>query len=181
MLTPFQKRKLTRYFNCLDTDANGYFEKADVDRIVERLATARGIKNDTEEYDAIQAGLNLIWDNARTYGYSQDPNFVTLGDWLQHEDVVLSTEEWRENYMKVVTRGVFDLIDADGNGEISIEEYTQLMTAFGVEKGIPEWSFKKLDLDGSGVIEKEEFVTIVEQFHISEDRDAPGNFLFGPY
>ena len=181
MLTPFQKRKLTRYFNCLDTDANGYFEKDDVNRIVERLASARGIAEGTEAYEVIQNGIDMIWDNARVYGYSQNPNKVTLGDWLQHEDVVLSTEEWREEYMKTVSRGVFDLIDADDSGEISIDEYTQLMTAFGVEKGIPEWAFKKLDLDGSGVIEKEEFVTIVEQFHMSEDLDAPGNYLFGPY
>lgn len=181
MLTPFQKRKLTRYFNCLDADGNGYFEKADVDIIVDRLATARGYKPNTIEYDQIQAGIDTIWDNARQYGYSQNPNQVTLADWLHHEELVLSTEEWRENYMKAVTRGVFDLVDADGNGEISLDEYTQLMSAFGVEKGIPEWAFRFLDLNGDGHISKEEFVIIVEQFHISEDRNAPGNYLFGPY
>ena len=55
------------------------------------------------------------------------------------------------------------------------------MSAFGVAEGIPEWSFKHLDLNGDGKISKDEFVTIVEQFHLSQDRDAPGNFLFGPY
>lgn len=181
MLTPFQKRKLTRYFNCLDTDANGFFEADDVARIAERLAAARGIDKGSEAYDEILAGVNMIWDNARTYSYSQDPNKVTLADWLHHEDVVLSTEESREGYMKKVTRDVFDLIDADGSGEIDIEEYAALMKAFGVEDGIPEWAFKHLDLDNSGVIERDEFVTIVEQFHMSEDLDAPGNYLFGPY
>ena len=181
MLTPFQQRKLTRYFNCLDVDANGFFEKDDVNRIAERLAEARGIEKGTEAFDEIQGGLEMIWDNARLQSYSQDPNRVTLADWLVHEDIVLSTEEWREQYMKKVTRDVFDLVDADGNGEISVEEYTQLMRAFGVEEGIPEWSFQHLDLDGNGVIDKEEFVQIVEEFHISEDRDAPGNYLFGPY
>lgn len=181
MLTPFQKRKLTRYFNCLDADANGYFEKSDTDRIVERLTSIRGIEKGTEAYAQVQAGLDMIWNNARVYGYSQNPNRVTLGDWLHHEDIVLSTEEWRESYMKTVTRGVFDLIDKDGSGEISLTEYTELMYAFGVEDGIAEWAFRHLDLNGNGTIEREEFVTIVEQFHMSEDLNAPGNYLFGPY
>ena len=87
----------------------------------------------------------------------------------------------RGQRLATFTRGVFDLVDADGSGEISVEEYTEIMSAFGVAEGIPEWSFKHLDLNGDGKISKDEFVTIVEQFHLSQDRDAPGNFLFGPY
>lgn len=181
MLTPFQKRKLTRYFNCLDVDGNGYFEYADIKLIARRLAEARNFGIGSEEHMAIQSGLDLIWDNARMYGLSQNPSQVSLADWLFHETVILASDEMREGYMKKITRDVFDLVDADGNGTIEIEEYTQLMKAFGVEDGIPEWAFKKLDLDGNGVIDKEEFVILVEQFHLSEDRNAPGNYLFGPY
>ncbi len=181
MLSALQKRKLTRYFNVLDVDANGYFEKADLDIIVSRLAEKRGIEKGTDAYNEIATGITMIWDNAREYGISKDPDKVSLADWLAHEDVVLSTEEWRESYMKKITRDVFDLVDADGSGEISIEEYTNIMTSFGVADGIPEWSFKYLDLNGDGVISKDEFVTIVEQFHLSDDRNVPGNYLFGPF
>ena len=181
MLTPFQQRKLTRYFNCLDLDANGFFEQDDVDLIVERLTTKRGLDKGSEEYASIETTIGMIWQNARDLGITKDPNKVTLADWLAHEDVVLSSEEWREDYMKKVTRAVFDSFDADGSGDISIKEYTDIMTSFGVAEGIPEWSFQYLDLNGDGEISRDEFVTIVEQFHMSEDLDAPGNYLFGPY
>lgn len=181
MLTHFQIRKLTRYFNCMDADGNGYIEKTDVDMIVKRLAMARDISSGTEAYKTIQENIGMIWDNARVYGYSKDPNKVSLADWLHHQDIVLSTEEWREKYMKKVGRSVFDLIDSDGDGEIDLNGYSQLLSAFGVEEGIPEWSFKYLDTDGNGTITRDEFLTIVEQFHISQDREDPGNYLFGPY
>lgn len=181
MLTHFQIRKLTRYFNCLDADGNGYFEKADLDIVVGRLAKIRNIPVGSDEYNGIASGIEQIWENARKYGISKDKNRVSLADWLAHEDHVLATEEWRDEYMKKITRDVFDLVDADGSGEISLTEYTQLMNAFGVAEGIPEWSFQYLDLNGDGHISKDEFVTIVEQFHISQDRKAPGNYLFGPY
>ena len=54
MLTPFQQRKLTRYFNCLDLDANGFFEQDDVDLIIERLTTKRGLDKGSEEYASIE-------------------------------------------------------------------------------------------------------------------------------
>jgi juvenile hormone diol kinase len=181
MLTHFQKRKLTRYFNCLDVDGNGFFEKEDLDIIVTRLAKTRNVAEGTEEYEGLSAGISMIWDYARKYGESKNEDKVSLADWLAHEDYILASEDFLENYMRAITRGVFDLVDADGSGEISVEEYTEIMSAFGVAEGIPEWSFKHLDLNGDGKISKDEFVTIVEQFHLSQDRDAPGNFLFGPY
>ena len=181
MLTPFQRRKLTRYFNILDADGNGAFELADLNIIVARLAATRGIPEGSEMYEAIGAGIKLIWDYAREYGVSKDPNSVSLEDWLAHEDYILSSEELKENYMRKITRDVFDLVDEDASGEISLVEYKKIMAAFGVPDGLPEWSFKFLDLNGDGVLSKDEFVTLVEQFHLSDDRDAPGNYLFGPY
>lgn len=181
MLSPLRIRKLTRYFNCIDADGNGYFERADIDLIGARLAKIRGFAVGSDEYNAIVGGLDQIWQYAREFGVSKNENSVSLLDWLAHEAHILSDEELKESYMRKITRDVFDLVDFDGNGTISLEEYTQLMTAFGVEEGLPEWSFRKIDLDGSGEIEKDEFVQIVEEFHMSENPRARGNYLFGPY
>lgn len=181
MLTYFQKRKLTRYFNCIDQDGKGYFVKMDVAAIAERLADARGIDRGSEIYEQILKGILAIWDNARIYGLSQDPDRVTLSDWLAHEDAILGKEELREGYMRKISRDVFDLMDVEAKGFITKEQYAELMEAFGVEKGTTFWSFEMLDRENKGYISRHEFITIVEQFHLSEDRQAPGNYLFGVY
>lgn len=181
MLSPLRKRKLTRYFNIIDADGNGYFERADIDIIADRLAAIRGFAKGSEEYNAVVGGMDKIWQFAREYGVSKSETSVSLLDWLAHEDYILQREDFRESYVREITRNVFDLVDADSSGAISIEEYTEMISAFGVEDGIPQWSFKILDVDGSGELERDEFVRLVEEFHLSDDPKAPGNYLFGPF
>ncbi|MGD1702846.1 hypothetical protein [Dapis sp. BLCC M229] len=41
--------------------------------------------------------------------------------------------------------------------------------------------FNQLYLNGDGGITKDELVEFVQQFHGSDDPDAPGNLFFGPY
>jgi Ca2+-binding EF-hand superfamily protein len=181
MLTSFQRRKLTRYFNVLDRDGNGYFELEDLELIARRLAKSHNIPLGSEEHRGLLESMGLIWDHGRQYGISKDPNRISLADWLAHEDYVLSTKEWREKYMEKITLDVFDLVDTNSNGLINVDDFSRIMRSFGVEEGIPEWSFAKMDVDNNGTISRQEFLSLVEAFHLSNDRSHPGNFLFGPY
>lgn len=181
MLSVFQKRKLTRYFNIIDQDAKGYFTLRDVDRIAQKMAVRRNVEEGSEFYTILRDGMRMIWHNARLYGYSQNPNRVTLADWLIHEENILSREEMREGYVRKITRDVFDLMDTDAKGYIVETEYTILMESFGVETGTTAWAFNMLDAQGKGQISRGEFVKLVEDFHLSEDRSAPGNYLFGAW
>lgn len=181
MLTSFQRRKLTRYFNCLDQDGKGFFTRDDIVAVARRLADEHGIDKTSASFEEIKKGILTIWDNARVYGYGQNPNQVSLSDWLIHESIILSTKEMREAYMEKITREVFDIADIEQKGYINKAEFASLMRAFGVEDEIPEWSFDQITESDTKVIKRNEFVKIVEDFHISEDRHAPGNYLFGPY
>jgi len=181
MLTHFQKRKLTRYFNILDVNLSGFLERSDFEEIGENLASLRNFEKGSDEYEGVMSAILTIWNNSRSFGEAKNPDEVSLEEWLKHEEKALETEEMIEQYMKKITRGVFDLVDENGDGTIQFREYAQILKAFRVEDGIAEFSFPKLDLNGDGVISKDEFVTVVEQFHLSQDRNAPGNYLFGPY
>jgi Ca2+-binding EF-hand superfamily protein len=41
-------------------------------------------------------------------------------------------------------------------------------------------AFRRLDRDGSGKISKEEFRAAITEFYLSDDENAPGNWLLGP-
>ena len=181
MLTHFQRRKLTRYFNCIDQDGKGFFVHDDVLDIARRMAQARNVSEGSDDFQLIADGVMIIWDNARIYSYNQDPNRVTQADWLIHESIVLATKEIRESYMEKVTRDVFDLADLGGKGYMTEQDYADLMTAFGVEPELSHWAFFQVKSKNKDTISRNEFIRIVEDFHISEDRSAPGNYLFGPY
>jgi len=51
----------------------------------------------------------------------------------------------------------FDLIDADGNGSISLEELRTFLASWKVQKGVIERVFWTLDTNRDGRISKTEF------------------------
>ena len=44
-----------------------------------------------------------------------------------------------------------------------------------------EIAFQKLDDEDKGYLTRQEFLEAVTEFHLSDDPDARGNWLFGPY
>jgi Ca2+-binding EF-hand superfamily protein len=80
-----------------------------------------------------------------------------------------------------IARAVFDILDEDNDGVISKDEYLKFFRSFrgNVEDG--EIAFQKLDEDDKGYLTRKEFLDAVTEFHLSDDPDARGNWLFGPY
>ena len=181
MLSHFQKRKLTRYFNTLDRDAKGFIEEEDIYMINLRMAQKNGIEENSEGWDKIRDNVDMIWKYARRYGVSGDPDKVFLIDWLAHEESILADDWFLENYVKKITRDVFLLFMQPEDERLYLSDYRQLIGCFGVEEGVQPWAFDQLDRDGKGYLTCDEFVKCVEEFHLSRERYAPGNFLFGPF
>ena len=180
-LSPLQHRKLTRYFNILDQGAKGYIEEEDIYTINLRMARKKGIKESSPEWIAIRENVDLIWKYAREYGVSGDPDKVFLVDWLAHEEYILTRESFLETYVRKITRDVFTLFMHPGDHCLYLEQYHHLISSFGVEEGLIEWAFKHLVQNTNGHLTEQEFVDRVMEFHLSQDRHAPGNYLFGPF
>ncbi|WP_446350704.1 EF-hand domain-containing protein [Coleofasciculus sp. F4-SAH-05] len=76
---------------------------------------------------------------------------------------------------------LFDLLDLDGNGVITIKEYKTILSSWNVSEDLAQETFPKLDSNGDGHISKEEFMELARQFHASDDPQAPGNWFLGSY
>lgn len=180
-LSQLQIRKLTRYFNILDQRAKGYIEEEDIYTINLRMARKKGIEESSPEWLAIQENVDLIWKYSREFGVSGDPDKVFLVDWLAHEEYVLSRDHFLENYVRKISHDVFTLFMKPDNEYLYLDQYSELISSFGVEDGLLKWTFDKLDRHSKGYLTQSEFVHCVMEFHLSQDRDAPGNYLFGPF
>lgn len=181
MLTPLQKRKLTRYFNILDLGAKGYIEEEDIFTINLRLANKKGIHEGTPEWKGVRDNIDMIWKFAHKFGLTGDPDKVFLVDWLAHENIILADEWYRENYMRKITRDVFRLFMNPDTQRLYKDDYCELISCFGVEDGVHSWAFGKLDAHQKGYLTEEEFVSLVDDFHLSNDINAPGNYIFGAF
>ncbi|MCT7971507.1 EF-hand domain-containing protein [Laspinema olomoucense] len=76
---------------------------------------------------------------------------------------------------------IFGILDASNDGQISLTEYKQFFVALGLTPKDAETAFAHLDRDADGYISRDEYLQASQEFHISDDLNASGNWLYGSY
>lgn len=180
-MTELQKAKQVHYFNILDYNGDGVLEKKDFVNIADRLAEMRGYEDGSSRHMAVRKEILRMWTNARALSGEDGAVKVTLEDWLAHERKVLDSNVLIHSYVQGIARAVFDILDEDNDGAISREEYRMFFRSFRGHEKDAEIAFEKLDEDDKGYLTRDEFLELVTEFHLSDDPDACGNWLFGPY
>lgn len=183
MLSPLQELKQTHYFRLVDSDNNGYIEKADWTTIGENLAAIRGLSQDSNEYQGIKNAMTHIWENIRKFADSNNDYRVSLDKWLsfQDEKVINADDDWYDQYVNTFFELLFDLIDENSDEKIDQKEYVGLLVCFRVEPRNALLAFNKIDQNKDGIISKDELIAAIRDFNRSNEADTAGNWLFGPY
>jgi len=181
MLTDLQKQKMTHYFKVLDFDNNGVIEKDDFQAIGENLNILWGYKQGSTNYDEIMGKFGTSWDTFREKVDYVDINNATLSEWLQFadENLINGSDEFFQSYVTELTKDIFNHFDNNGDGFISLDEYIDLFMAYRIEIRYSAKSYNKLDLNSDDMLSREEMISAVEEFFKSDDKDAPGNWLYG--
>ncbi|MEU6346833.1 EF-hand domain-containing protein [Streptomyces sp. NPDC046977] len=73
---------------------------------------------------------------------------------------------------------MFDVIDIDGDNEISKDEFARFLRDVWPTDGSMD-TFIQLDTDGDGAISRHEFIRAVREHFLSNDPEAPGSIPFG--
>lgn len=76
---------------------------------------------------------------------------------------------------------IFSILDASNDGQISLIEYKQFCLAIGMTEKDAETAFAHLDRNNNGHISRNEYLQASKEFHICDDLNADGNWLYGSY
>ncbi|HXE71265.1 MAG TPA: EF-hand domain-containing protein [Candidatus Nitrosotenuis sp.] len=188
MLTPLQRRKLSRKFALLDTDHDGRLRQGDLQRVQAYLASMRSLDAGSPEGTRLVELFSSYWKALERSCDRDWDGTVTLEEWLHYHDLAL----WREaealatsshyhGTLEGAAGFLFELLDADGDGRITRQEYRQFLSACGLDAHEAAECFMRLDLDGDGYLSRDEMLTLVDEFYFSQNEDAPGNWLFGAH
>lgn len=179
-LTTFQRRKLATMFAALDIDGDGAIELTDYTRRVGVVARLKGWLPDSELYARNFAFALAEWGNLAESADTNDDGRVTLTEFLRYGEDFLNDRDAVRAYARGDVQLIFDAMDADADGRLTVAEYRAYLRACGADDAIADAFFAHADLDENGCVTRAELALAVEEFLLSQNPDAAGNYLFGP-
>jgi len=186
----FLKKKWERVFNTFfDVNRNKVIDWNDFEILFEKIKDLRG--EDSAEYKIVHDAMRTVWrglvhavkgiDMYNSSGADLEQE-ITLTEW----DALWSKYDpthmhiWQWEYLKYM----FFLVDTSGDKKIDREEYSSVMTVYGMTKADAEKAFDKFAVDEKGKklekVDYGQFVKLWNEFFTSKDKNAPGSYLFGP-
>lgn len=179
-LTPFRKRKLDKLFSVLDLNRDGFVEQSDFVRRVEALARLRGWETSSPAY---LQNLRFALEEWQNLCESADVNRdarITREEFLRFGEVFLADRQAVRAFARGDAQLLFDAMDTDEDGAVTVDEYRTYLEVCGLDASAADTFFAHADLNQDGRITRAEMAHAVEEFLVSEDPAAGGNYLFGP-
>ncbi len=180
-LSEIMKKKLTKHFHLLDLDQDGFVEREDWEQCGRNLAKIRDWQPGSPEYEDILAKQGYLWTTFWKPADGNNDGKVSLDEYLHLADRQRTGGYFAQDIVLQLFGAIFDMIDLDGDGKITVQDYQLYFKAWGLDENLAEQAFSRLDLSGDGRLSRSIFIQFGLNFYISDDPNERGNWLFGPY
>lgn len=183
MVSAFFFQKMNRWFDAYDVDGDGVLTMQDFEQSLVNMVRLLELSEDSPVYErALQINQNhwqhllSISDQNRDHQITRD-EFINWAIMAYQQRHVPSVEQAFESWII----GIFELLDVDGNGTISKQEYAtfyQAHPAVYVAEQVDEiWDH--LDTNHDGRLSFGEAFTMMLQFFFSDNPVDAGNWIYG--
>ena len=186
----FWVKKMTTRFHALDLNKDGVLTKADFDIFTERTIQIGKLSE-------AQAERNWKLHNEILSAYGDENLKLTLAGFIEatakYAEGTVNFYSCRHSqlthcfcfchvgdYQAIVGNKFFDVIDTDGDGIISYNEWAVYFECIGVDVKHARPCFDALDTNKDGKLSRSEFVDALVNFSRSTDESHHSRFAYGP-
>ncbi|MEV0647389.1 EF-hand domain-containing protein [Phytomonospora sp. NPDC050363] len=174
MTTAVLDRKYQKLFTNYDSDGDGFIARAELEESSSRLSRELGEEGSPKARRHV-AATTRYWDLiAQQIG---TPERIRADQWVSAARQIARTPEFARVITELID-ATHDLCDADGDGEISLEEFRAAHRASGASDADAAKAFKRMDTNGDGRISRSETAKAAHEYFTSEDPKAAGNSFF---
>lgn len=172
--TTLVNERIAKRFKLYDTDRDGVIRCADLENEALSIVQAFGESESSEKGAAIRDSYLNMWDFiADTVGVDRmEP--VTLQqftDFVQEQILESGATEYFRVLLPTI-EAILELADTDGNGQLSLAEFTRWLDAMGVDRNSAELAFRILDIDEDGQLNTFELREAMRMYYEGK-LDAP--------
>jgi Ca2+-binding EF-hand superfamily protein len=171
--------KYSDTFNNFDVNGSGAVNEDDLAALVQRVTAQFGYGPGTSQYEAFEQACAQVWQNL----LSATGKSGGAGGELSREEYVtmlLSASPGKiRSIFDPYVDGMFTLIDGNGDGSITQDEFEKHQLAWGLSDGSVGGTFAQLDTNNSGELSRAEYTEFMHQFFESRDPGATANALSG--
>jgi Ca2+-binding EF-hand superfamily protein len=172
-----RQRKLTRMFSLYDRNGDGYVERGDYERVAQGFARVAGVASGSPEYLILEGAFIGFWKRLAQMSDQNEDGRVSLAEYLaSHSQTVRASDA-----VMRITDTLIALTDRDRDGKVSRVEFTNNLLAYDMSPEDAATAFDHLDRDDDGYLTRDELLKNVDEFYGSDDPEAPGNWLAGPF
>ena len=182
MFSDFQKRKIAYFFKLLDLNRNGLLQFNDFSDMAELVRLKLGFEEGSKNHKKIADKSTRLFHHLLEDITPAKQQSISEEEWVAFFDTKLTgsdAEDVLEEYQELIFQYVFDFFDHNHDGFITKDEYQMFFEIFGADQQYFEKSFSLLDKNGDGKISRYEMLASIEEFLISDDSEASGNWTFG--
>ena len=169
----FLLRKMKTRFERMDIDKNGYLSIEDYQELARRFIEYGKLSGEDEQriHKAMQDVCTMIG--------------MKEGVKIMREEYMTGVFEMFQDEKKIkglkeILSQMFNVVDGNGDGVISPQEFRLYFKIMGIDESSAQISFDVIDTDSDGMITRDEFVVAGMDFFISVDETSLGTLFFGP-
>ena len=168
----FFARKMKTAFVKLDVNKTGYLSIEDYQELTRRFIKYGKLSREDEQ--RIQKAMEDVCISIGMYKGAK----VTPEQYLS--GIIEMPEEERKIMGESLLSQWFDVVDTNGDGVISPQEFGVYFKIMGIDESATKASFNLIDTNHDGIISRDEFVAAGVDFFIGVDETSGGTLFYGP-
>jgi Ca2+-binding EF-hand superfamily protein len=186
MSTDILRERYGRLFNAYDANRDGYIAGEDMSAYAHKLAATRGYAPDAPAMKDLLDELESEWQMVATAADTDHDGRVNRDEFVGFAEAMRATLQYAVNAnapwpLDPWVNRLHKVLDSDGDGRITLEEYRECMTAVGIAGEMDvEGAFNGFDKSEDGYLSRDEFAEVSRQFWLDANPDTPGHRLVGP-
>lgn len=177
MMSELRKQKMIRFFNIYDGNRDGEVSKADFELPVKAGAAFLGYAEGTTQFEEMYRRSMGWWSYIRDQNGKADDDVIVLDEFLTAMDALANNRATLNNIVMDHAKFTIELWDRDEDGLMSEEEYVAAHTAYNTAEEAAREAFNHLDRNSDGHLSYEEIIQAVEEYFVSDDPNALGNWF----